>query len=207
MTFPQFFGYGSLVHLATHDYTSPTPDTLRGWRRIWRHAAARPVAFLSVERHPATTLHGITAQVPHGDWAALDLREHAYLRRDVSDQFTNPTAVYEANPAHTAAPSTRHPILLSYLDVVIAGYSALRPDGAAHFFATTTGWGPVLDDRDDPLYPRAQPLQPATRKAVDTALAALSVPILPADKATVEAIRAAPGPTLDPGGAMGAVQP
>jgi hypothetical protein len=127
-----------------------------------------------------TTLHGITAQVPNADWAALDLREHAYVRRDVTDQFASQTAVYEANPNHTAPPSVGHPILLSYLDVVIAGYAALMGKaGPAHFFETTTGWGPITDDRNAPLYPRAQPLSKRTRDCVDEAIAALSLEIRP----------------------------
>ncbi len=192
MTHPRFFGYGSLVNLATHHYPDPRPATLTGWRRVWCQAKARPVAFLSVEPHD-TTLHGITAQVPDNDWAALDLREHAYLRRDVTAQFDGPTAVYQANPDHTAPASTGHPILLSYLDVVVAGFSALTPDGPDHFFDTTTAWGPVLDDRADPLYPRAQPLTDKTRQVVDAALAALAVSVQPAEDARllVEAIKTA----------------
>lgn len=190
---PQFFGYGSLVNLATHDYASPTRATLRGWRRVWRHARARPIAFLSVEPCTDTILHGITAGVPNADWTALDLREREYLRRDVSDQFDHPTAIYEANPAHTTAPSAQHPILLSYLDVVVAGYETLLgADGPAHFFATTTGWGPILDDRRDPLYPRAQPLSDQTRTTVDAALCALSITVQPPERARLleDAIRA-----------------
>lgn len=188
MTHPRFFGYGSLVNLSTHDYPDPQPATLRGWRRVWKQAASRPVAFLSVEPHD-TTLHGITAQVPGDDWTALDLREHAYLRRDVSDQFGHPTAVYEANPDHTAPPSTGHPILLSYLDVVVAGYATLMADGPAHFLETTAGWGPVMDDRADPIYPRAQPLAPHIRTLVDDAIRALSVPVQPAERALVDRLR------------------
>ncbi|SLN46786.1 hypothetical protein PSJ8397_02444 [Pseudooctadecabacter jejudonensis] len=189
---PRFFGYGSLVNLATHSYPDPRPATLKGWRRVWCQAKARPVAFLSVEPH-TSTIHGITAAVPNADWAALDAREHAYLRRDVSDQFRTATAVYEANPALTAPPSTGHPILLSYLDVVIAGFATLGPDGPDHFFQTTTGWGPVLDDRSDPLYPRAQRLAARTRDIVDAHLKALAVPVQPAENAglLVDAIKGA----------------
>ncbi len=184
MTHPRFFGYGSLVNLATHAYPDPTPATLTGWRRIWQHSRRRPVAFLSVEPCESTTLHGITAQVPNADWAALDLREQAYLRRDVTAQFGHDTAVYEANPAYTAPPDTGHPILLSYLDVVINGYTNLMGDaGPAHFFETTHGWGPVLDDRETPIYARAQPLSPQTRRIVDDALAALAVPVQPPEHA------------------------
>lgn len=186
------FGYGSLVNTATHTYAAPRRATLPGWRRVWKQAANRPVAFLSVEPHD-TTLHGLTAQVPDADWAALDAREHAYLRRDVSHHFDGPTAVYEANPAHTAPASSGHPILLSYLDVVIAGYADLMgANGPEHFWTTTAGWGPVLDDRRAPLYPRAQPLHPNVRTAVDAALKSLAVPVQPAEDARVlvETIRA-----------------
>lgn len=181
MTEPRFFGYGSLVNLATHNYPDPQPAYLRGWRRVWRHAKARPVAFLSVERDAQTTLLGITAQVPKGDWVALDAREHAYLRRDVSEQFATATAVYEANPDHTAPTSAAHPILLSYLDVVIAGYHALDIEGPAHFFATTTGWGPVLNDRENPRYPRARPCPNHIRDLVDAELSRLAVLVQPAE--------------------------
>ena len=99
---------------------------------------------------------------------------------DVTDQFTSQTAVYEANPDHTAPPSTCNPILLSYLDVVIAGYASLMGDaGPAHFFETTKGWGPVLNNRADPLYPRAQPLADQTRAYVDDAIVALSLDVRP----------------------------
>lgn len=209
-TAARFFGYGSLVNLATHDYPDPTPATLTGWRRVWRHALARPVAFLSVQPCTHTTLHGITAQVPRGDWTALDLREHAYLRRDVSAQFDQSTVVYEANPDHIAPPSTGHPILLSYLDVVIAGHITLmggnpNSGGPAHFFATTTGWGPILDDRADPLYPRAQPLHRDTRAIVDATLATLSVPVQPAQSARLlfDAIRASIPATTSPHDSVG----
>jgi len=189
---PRFFGYGSLVNLATHDYPDPVPATLPGWRRIWCQAKTRPVAFLSVEPHD-TIIHGITARVPNTDWAALDAREHAYLRRDVSAHFDGQTAVYQANPAQIAEASTSHPILLSYLDVVIAGFAQLHRDGPDHFFATTTRWGPVLDDRDDPLYPRAQPLAQQTKSIVDAHLKRLPITVHLAqdEKDLVRAIRGA----------------
>ena len=175
MTHPRFFGFGSLVNLATHTYPEVEAATLTGWRRVWRKTEDHHVALLSVERHD-TTLHGITAAVPNADWAALDEREHAYLRRDVSDQFKSPTAVYEANP-DTSGPSTKdNPILLSYLDVVVGGYATLMGDeGPSHFFETTADWAPVLDDRASPQYPRAQPLTDEIRETVDDALKKLGI--------------------------------
>ena len=153
------------------------PARLTGWRRVWKHSSRRPVAFLSVEPAEGAEIQGMLAHVPGGDWAALDQREQAYLRRDVTDHVTHDrprrqTAVYEAARGHIAPPSTEHPILLSYLDVVVQGYLNLHgEDGVAHFFATTGGFeGPILDDRKAPIYPRHQTLSGKERRTVDTAL-------------------------------------
>jgi len=179
------FGYGSLVNLKTHSMARAVPATLNGWRRVWVHAAARPVAFLSIEAHP-NTIHGRVIDVPDTDWGTLDTREKAYFRTDVNrvTRFEGPTrdvVAYQADPAQTTHPSVGHPILLSYLDVVIAGFLDLMGEsGPAHFFDTTAGWGPILDDRAAPLYPRAQPLGEQVRICVDDALNALSVPVQPA---------------------------
>lgn len=108
----------------------------------------------------------------------------------MSHLFDHDTAVYEADPDQTAPPSAQHPILLSYLDVVISGFQTLMGDaGPAHFFETTTGWGPILDDRANPAYPRAQPLTPAIRDTVDAALSGLSVAVQPAETALVDVLR------------------
>lgn len=178
MTDPRFFGYGSLVNLGTHDYHAPRPARLTGWRRIWRHSSRRPVAFLSVARCDTTAIDGIIAEVPGADWAELDAREAAYIRRDVTHQVEHdgpraPTALYEAAHGHIAPPSTTHPILLSYLDVVVQGVlTHFGPEGVARFFETTDGWGPVLDDRAAPRYPRHRALSGAERDLVDQHLAA-----------------------------------
>ncbi len=207
---PAFFGYGSLVNLATHGYEDPFPARLTGWRRVWKHSSRRPVAFLSVEPAEGAEIQGMLAHVPGGDWAALDQREQAYLRRDVTDHVTHDrprrqTAVYEAARGHIAPPSTEHPILLSYLDVVVQGYLNLHgEDGVAHFFATTGGFeGPILDDRKAPIYPRHQTLSGKERRTVDTALEDIGARIIQAETARPSASPASgasrrPFPGRDP---------
>ncbi len=185
MSHPRFFGYGSLVNLATHDYADPRPARLLGWRRIWRHTDLRPAAFLSVERAAGVEIEGITAGVPGADWAALDAREYAYIRRDVSHEVTpshGETAVYEVEASRLVAPDVAHPILLSYLDVVVQGFLRVHgADGAARFFATTSGWqAPILNDRHAPRYPRAQTLSAAETATVDQALAQLGARVISA---------------------------
>ncbi len=179
MSDPAFFGYGSLVNLATHAYTNPQPAQLHGWRRVWRHTHLRPLAFLSVEPAPDATIAGIVAHVPGSDWASLDAREAAYVRHDVTKAISrttppSPTAVYQVDHSHGHADTT-HPILRSYLDVVVQGYlQVFGEEGVTEFFATTAGWdAPVLDDRDAPRYSRHQPLSEAETALVDTHLAAV----------------------------------
>jgi hypothetical protein len=178
MSDPAFFGYGSLVNLATHDYADPRPATLHGWRRVWRGTHLRQVAYLSVMQDATCHLEGVLAKVPAANWTALDAREAAYLRHDVSGHVNYggppaPTAVYQVRAEHIA--DADHPILLSYLDVVVQGYLRIYgPEGVAQFFATTAGWdAPILNDRADPIYPRHQKLTQAERALVDDHLAAM----------------------------------
>jgi len=185
MTSPCFFGYGSLVNRATHDYPAARPARLEGWRRIWCHTGLREVAFLSVLPRQGSVLDGLVAQVPGGDWAALDAREWAYARKDATAQVQHDLtgcpeiAVYAVQEPPMPG-SARHPILLSYLDVVVQGY--LREFGEAGvtaFFASTDGWdAPVLNDRDAPRYPRHQSLTAAERALVDDHLGRINARLI-----------------------------
>lgn len=182
MTTPCFFGYGSLVNTATHSYTEPRPATLQGWRRIWRHATDRQIAYLSVHPVPEARIDGLLASVPRGDWAALDEREDGYDRHIIPEQtlsYQGPAPhaphLYVASPGRYQDPQVDHPILLSYLDVVVQGFlQVFGPEGAERFFQTTDGWCKILDDRAEPLYPRAQRLEASQQAFVDKQLEQLS---------------------------------
>lgn len=187
MQHPAFFGYGSLVNRATHDHDPAVPGHLSGWRRVWRHTAARPVAFLSVEPAAGVTIAGLVAAVPGGDWTRLDEREHAYDRVTLAAEtlaaraeWAQTVSLYAVREA--GLPSTRHPVLLSYLDVVVQGFlREFGPDGATAFFDTTAGWdAPILNDRSAPRYPRHQRLSAAERAVVDDGIARVGARIIPA---------------------------
>jgi hypothetical protein len=181
-----FFGYGSLVNLATHQFCDAHPARARGWRRAWRHTKLRPVAFLTAVPDPTCTIDGMIAHVPGDDWQALDAREHAYARVKACDDVEhaldhNPSVAIYAIPhdAH-GHPDATHPVLLSYVDVVIQGYlRAFGESGAQRFFDTTAGWdAPVMDDRAAPVYSRHQVLSPEERSFVDDALKRLNVTLI-----------------------------
>jgi hypothetical protein len=189
MRAPYFFGYGSLVNSATHDFADPQPARLAGWRRVWRHTDLRPVAFLTVVRAPGSDIDGMIAHVPGNDWAALDQREWAYDRIPVSDAVTHrlphpaEIAVYAVPETRQQSPTERFPVLLSYIDVVVQGYlRAFGQDGADRFFATTDGWEtPVLNDRAQPRYPRHQSLKAEEIAFIDDRLSTLDVRIIGPD--------------------------
>ncbi|WP_138468553.1 gamma-glutamylcyclotransferase family protein [Poseidonocella sp. HB161398] len=176
-----FFGYGSLVNHLTHDNRPLRAARLEGWRREWCLTTLRPVAFLSARPAPGSAIDGLVAQVPGGDWRALDQREYAYDRHPVTAQMTDERAeeavqVYSVAGRHRAG-TGRGSILLSYLDVVAEGYQHhFGEAGVAAFFATTDGWDrPVTDDRHQPVYPRHRPVIPAIRDMVDAELAARGI--------------------------------
>lgn len=180
---PCFFGYGSLVNRATHDYPAAIPAKAQGWRRVWRQTVLRPYAYLSVI--PANgSIDGLLAEVPNGDWAALDEREKAYDRlpaRDTSHARSDrPDVSIYAVPDRHLADSGDHPVLLSYIDVVLQGYlQVFGADGPARFADTTDGWDtPILDDRAAPRYPRHQRLSTAETAMVDDLLAALDARVI-----------------------------
>ena len=141
---PCFFGYGSLVNIATHDYPDPQPALLRGWRRAWVETNVRDLAFLSCTPSDGTDVQGLIATVPDGNWTALDDREFAYRRLSANSSvahnsdFELDVHVYSVVAGAQAANLPPNPVWLSYLDVVIQGYlNQFGTEGVEAFFATT----------------------------------------------------------------------
>ncbi|SDO37671.1 ChaC-like protein [Lutimaribacter pacificus] len=188
-----FFGYGSLVNRATHTFADAHRARVRGWRRAWRGTPQRAVAFLTAVPDPAAQIDGLIAAVPGESWAALDERERAYDRVHVGDDVHHPLphrpqiAIYAIPDGGHHAPSDDHPILLSYVDVVMQGYfNEFGAEGVAAFLASTDGWAsPVMDDRADPIYPRHRALAASERRMVDGALEQAGARRIPLDRAVL----------------------
>ena len=178
MTIGYVFGYGSLVNRRTHAYADAVPVRLSGWRREWRHTALRPVAFLTAVPDPDAEIDGLMARVEPPQWTDLDLRERAYDRVPaLAIQHPLPhrpeVHVYTIPSGKHGAVRAAHPVLLSYVDVVVQGYLAeFGETGVARFFETTRGWdAPIAADRARPLYGRHQMLTPSECELVDFHLA------------------------------------
>lgn len=183
---PFFFGYGSLVNCDTHDFEQPRPARVSGWRRKWRHTSLRNVAYLTVTEAPGHSIDGLIASVPNGDWAALDIREKAYDRLHLADQHVShrhpemiSVQMYKNKPGNDAPATVRHPILQSYLDIVVKGYLDMFGEaGVDRFFDSTDGWdSPIFNDRDAPIYPRHMPLTAEVLGFVDEKLHAVAAKV------------------------------
>ncbi len=182
-----FFGYGSLVNRTTHGHAPVHRATLHGWHRAWRAVPERALCYLTAVRDPDSSIEGLIAPVPGDSWAELDRREGAYERHAAThaldhDSDATEVVVYAIDPDRHSPPGPDNPILLSYLDVVVAGYLAeYGPAGPQRFFETTLGWqAPILDDRNTPRYARARPLTDEIRTLTDAGLDALGSRIITA---------------------------
>ena len=185
------FGYGSLVNTQTLACgTRAVRVRVTGWRRAWRHSGL--TAFgrrctLTVFPDPDCAIDGVVIAQPIDSLTALDMREGQYTRHAVDagalewldprpDAWPAPF-VYVGNDEHRRPGDADHPIMLSYLDVVIAGFlRTFGASGADHFLKTTDDWHvPVLDDRAAPRYPRALSLSSSERHRVDDCLEELAI--------------------------------
>lgn len=179
-----FFGYGSLVNLATHSYENPKKATVKGWRRQWVYSATRGQSFLSVAKDAQSSIQGLIASVSDVGWEALDERETEYNRVELAQTELDTGAhtgvqIYVAAPDHVAPKSPDKPILLSYLDCVVQGFlHQFGEEGVTSFFDSTAGWDrPIKNDRVSPIYPRAQNLNVDQSQLVDHHLKRISAVI------------------------------
>ncbi len=124
-------------------------------------------------------------EIDEADLPLLDQREAGYERLELpladfsfTDSATPPVSsdsvlVYVSTAEQNNWASVECPVPLSYVDCVIAGfYQQFGQAGARRFMQTTSGWGrPLIDDRKDPLYPRAITLSTEEQPVVDSLLA------------------------------------
>lgn len=183
-----YFGYGSLVNKNTlrTEYIATVPATLDGWQRTWDAPSGsdfdgQSVSLLTVRPNRIMCTKGVVVF----DWAKnlpmVDEREHNYHRRtinatdlgfdDIFNTLDHDFYVYEAieNNQNDAA---RPPLLHSYLDAVLQGFHEVYgADGVHEFMATTANFHtPILNDRNQPKYPRSVQLDDKQRNLIDLIL-------------------------------------
>ncbi|MEO1103169.1 MAG: gamma-glutamylcyclotransferase family protein [Pseudomonadota bacterium] len=181
MTF-SVFGYGSLVNRGTlPGFVSARPLAARGWRRAWRGTSRGKFGgrcALSVVADPQAHIDGLVLTFEDEAWPLIRAREHNYdpLRLEEDPEVI----IFRVHAEKDRYGDADHPICLSYIDTTLQGFlTEFGDDGARRFMATTDGWGvPILDDRHEPTYPRAQKLSRDEQKRIDDLL--MSVDAMPA---------------------------
>lgn len=184
-----FIGFGSLVNTDTHVYSTVAPVRIDGWSRVWINNDTYEHAFLSVIPEQQTSVLGLLASVPHGDWNELDIRESGYHRRalarsewsietgggadtSAAESSIHDVQMYVHSSGNFATPAK--PILRSYLETVLSGfYTVFGERGLRNFIDTTAAWTVIKDDRGQPLYPRYISAQGEAVGVVEDALAEL----------------------------------
>ncbi|MFT5259264.1 MAG: hypothetical protein ACI9J2_001754 [Saprospiraceae bacterium] len=178
-----FFGFGSLVNTATHQYSEVHPARVNGFARAWINNDCYEHAFLSVIREPQTNIQGLLARVWNDDWHELDKREVGYARQSLAPeawsleneltqgQLDNFIDVQLYQHAYGDFAQSDKPILWSYLETVLFGYyQVFGVTGVHSFIDSTRHWTIILDDRSNALYPR---YVPATGEANSIVLSAI----------------------------------
>ena len=168
-----YFGYGSLVNLATlaTPYVHAAPARLRGWRRHWQ---ARPGdglperALLSVHRDESCEIHGMLVFDVASSLASLDERERHYERVALApeqlavdcDRSPAMLSALRAGDLFVYVGTTQidgqSPLVQSYLHTVMDGFFDSHGEaGLLAFMQTTRGFErDILEDRHAPHYPR-----------------------------------------------------
>lgn len=184
-----YFGYGSLVNKNTlrTEYIATIPASLNGWQRMWDAPSGddfggQIVSLLTVRPDQTKSTKGVVVF----DWAEnlpmVDERERNYHRHTISsddlgfkDTFSalgHDLYVYEAIENNQIT-EPRPPLLYSYLDAVLQGFhDVYGADGVHEFMNTTTNFHtPILNDRNQPKYPRSVQLDDEQKNLIDLILA------------------------------------
>lgn len=183
-----FFGYGSLVNELTWSRSyNAQPGEIYGWDREWKHCVDTPfgrVCALTVAPKLGSVVQGVFITCPDTELAVLDQREIGYRRERLREgQFRSKALpnvhdvfVYRSLPEVYRDGNLRYPIWLSYVESVLYGYlRVFGEEGVDRFIKSTTGWtAPIIDDRSNPLYPRAVRLSSDARELIERKIQKIS---------------------------------
>jgi glutathione-specific gamma-glutamylcyclotransferase len=176
-----YFGYGSLVNELTwaRPYEMQRAE-IRNWTREWKHCVEAPfgrICALTATRASDSHIQGILLKCNYEELSRVDEREIGYERVPLSPSDLVSTDgdlpanlfIYQSLPEHYRIGDTDYPLWLSYVEVVAYGY--LRVFGEAgidRFIQTTRGWAtPMIDDRNNPKYPRWKQSAPEDRRIIE----------------------------------------
>lgn len=163
-------GYGSLISSESRAKTGETgqvwPVKLYGFERHWSVMSPElGMSSVAIVKTDDKCCNGVLVEVAEDQFPLFDQREQGYERTQVSRQQLQPyhndalpEGTYWAyHTEQVTPPSSRYPIPLSYVDVILTGCFEHGDAFMTDFLSLTRGWhGPLINDRRVPIYPRAQ---------------------------------------------------
>jgi gamma-glutamylcyclotransferase (GGCT)/AIG2-like uncharacterized protein YtfP len=178
------FGYGSLIDADCRQRTFPGEKAyaarLHGYQRYWsglKGSHDRSAVVISPEAK--ASVNGVLIPFDETFLAQLDQREAGYDRVllqaeqvELLSELPKPAAkIYVYVAQEYWHPQSDSPILQSYLDVCLRGCLAISEQYAREFLLSTNYWvSHWLDDRQQPLYPRAENIDALALEQIDSIL-------------------------------------
>lgn len=165
------FGYGSLINYHSRQRTGATgesfPVKIYGLERNWGFRVDEDLKTTALAVQKASGdcwVNGTVFMVDENALSEFDAREEGYERIELgwdAVELLSPRGsvggrlwVYVNQVPEL--PTEEFPIYQSYLDVVMAGCLEYGEVFARDFLNSTIGWQCILDDREEPLYLRAE---------------------------------------------------
>ncbi len=162
------FGYGSLINSNSRSITGVAGKSLavrvKGIKRSWYGTSLKNnMASVGIIADQKSSCNGVLFPIAQQELSNFDTRETGYYREslplsqieflssglDISEDIW----IYFAK--QTCNPSQTHPIMQSYVDVIIEGCLEIGINFTEEFIKTTSGWEYLwVDDRLHPRYPR-----------------------------------------------------
>ncbi len=169
------FGYGSLINSISRTVTGETGSAVAvkidGVSRYWsRISEDFGMSSVVVVKDPQGQCNGVLVEVPESELASFDERERGYQRvlinaSDVSfyeqsialDTQGGAVNIWLYQAEKVVLPCANHPVVFSYLDVILSGCLEYSNGFCEDFVNLTQGWQhAMLNDRLAPRYPRVQ---------------------------------------------------
>ena len=162
------FGYGSLICADSRSRTGVSgpafPIELNGIARKWSmHSPEWEATAVSAHLESNAVCNGVFFEVDDGNLAKFDAREQGYDRVEIDwarvSSLSRKTLPIEGTlwayvGKHNNQPCATKPIMQSYVDVILNGCLDYGPEFTQQFINTTERWQNLVNDRQNPFYPR-----------------------------------------------------
>ena len=172
------FGYGSLINSISRTVTGEsgvaTAVKISGISRHWsRISEDFGMSSVVVVEDKEGQCNGVIVEVPESELVHFDKRERGYQRVLVDAKnvefYEQSSGIDLKSAAHGTPkiwlyqsdkvlnPCDNHPVVFSYLDVILSGCLEYSQAFCDDFLKLTQGWQhAMLNDRESPRYPRVQ---------------------------------------------------